>query len=49
MKNVGFCDVNLLTLVRTDVEEELIASIIRVKGISELGATLAISSSIVSC
>jgi hypothetical protein len=34
----------VLTLVRTDVSEERIASIIRVKRINELGTTLAINS-----
>jgi hypothetical protein len=33
-----------VALVRTDVSEECIASIIRVPGISELGTTLAVTS-----
>jgi hypothetical protein len=33
-----------VALARTDVSEEHIASIIRVKGISELGTTLAVTS-----
>jgi hypothetical protein len=41
MKNPAFWDV---TPVRTDFLEELIASIIRVKRISELGTTLAVTS-----
>jgi hypothetical protein len=32
-----------VTLVRTDVSEERIASIIKVKGIGELGTTLAVT------
>jgi hypothetical protein len=37
MKNAVFLDVTPMTFVRTDVSEERIASIIRVKRISELG------------
>jgi hypothetical protein len=33
-----------VALVRIDVPEERIASLIRVKGVSELGTTLAVSS-----
>jgi hypothetical protein len=36
MKNAVFCDV---VLVRIDVSQECIASVIRVKEISELGET----------
>jgi hypothetical protein len=43
MKNV-FCDVTPCGLVRTDVLEELIASISRVERISELGTMLGVTS-----
>jgi hypothetical protein len=36
--------VHRVTLVRTDVSEELSASFIRVTGIGELGTTLAVTS-----
>jgi hypothetical protein len=36
----------LVALVRTDVSEKLIASIIRVTSIGELGTTLAVSSNL---
>jgi hypothetical protein len=38
-----------VTLVRTDVSEELSASIIRVKGIGELGTTLALIATDARC
>jgi hypothetical protein len=44
MKNVVFWDVTRVALVRTDVLEERIASIIRAKRICELGTTLAVTS-----
>jgi hypothetical protein len=44
MKHVVFWDVTPCGFVRTDVSEELIASIIRVTGIGELGTTLAVTS-----
>jgi hypothetical protein len=44
MKNAVFWDLRCVTLVRTDVSEELNASIIRVKRICELGTTLALTS-----
>jgi hypothetical protein len=44
MKSGVFRDVTQVTLVRTDVSEELSAYIIRVRRIGELGTTLAISS-----
>jgi hypothetical protein len=44
MKNAVFRDVMPLALVRTDVLEELSASIIRVTRIGELGISLAITS-----
>jgi hypothetical protein len=44
MKNAVFWDVTPLALVRTDVSEERIASIIRVTRIGELGTTLAVTS-----
>jgi hypothetical protein len=37
-----------VALIRTDVSEECIASIIRVKGVSELGTTVALSSTVYS-
>jgi hypothetical protein len=43
MKNGVFCDVTPC-LVRTDVSEELSASIFRVTRIGELGTTLAVTS-----
>jgi hypothetical protein len=43
MKNTVFWDVARVGLVRTDVTEERIASIIRVKRIGELGTTLALT------
>jgi hypothetical protein len=45
VKNVVFWDVRRVVLVRTDVSEERIASIIKMTGICELG-TLAV---IISC
>jgi hypothetical protein len=39
-----FWDVSRVTLVRTDVSDERIACIIRVKRINELGTALAINS-----
>jgi hypothetical protein len=44
MKNVVFWDVTSVALVRTDVSEERIASIIRVSRIGELGTTLTVTS-----
>jgi hypothetical protein len=44
LKNAVFFDGCHVALVRTDVSVERIASIIRTKGISEPGATLALSS-----
>jgi hypothetical protein len=44
MKNAAFWDVRRVALVRTDVSEEYIASIIRVTGIGGLGTTLAVTS-----
>jgi hypothetical protein len=44
MTNAVFWDVTPYALVRTDVPEERIASIIRVKTVSELGTTLAVTS-----
>jgi hypothetical protein len=49
MKNGVFWDVSRVALVRTDVSEELSASIIRTTRIGELGTTLAIASSRVGC
>jgi hypothetical protein len=43
MKNAVFWDVTPCGLVGTDVAEEHMASIIRVKRISELGTTLAVT------
>jgi hypothetical protein len=43
MKNTVFWDV---ALVRTNVSEECVASIIRVTRISELGTTLAVTSNL---
>jgi hypothetical protein len=45
MKNVIFWDLMPWALVRTNVSEERIASIIKVERISELGTTLAATSS----
>jgi hypothetical protein len=42
MKNAVICDVTSVALVRTDVSEECIASIIRVRRLGELGTTLAV-------
>jgi hypothetical protein len=44
MKNGDFWDVTPCGLVRTDVSEQLSASIIRVTRIGELGTTLAVTS-----
>jgi hypothetical protein len=44
IKNGVFWDVTPCALVRTDVSEELSASIIRVTRIDELGTTLAVTS-----
>jgi hypothetical protein len=44
MKNGVFWDVTPCGLVRTDVSEELSASIIRMTRIGELGTTLAVTS-----
>jgi hypothetical protein len=44
MKNVVFWDDSRVALVRTDISEELSASIIRVTIINELGTTLAVTS-----
>jgi hypothetical protein len=44
MKNDVFWDVNAVSLVRSDVSEELSTSFIRVTRISELGTTLAVTS-----
>jgi hypothetical protein len=44
MKNGVFWDVTSCGLVRTDVSEELSASITRVGRIGELGTTLAVTS-----
>jgi hypothetical protein len=44
MKNAVFWAVMSVALVRTDVSEECITSIIRVTKISELGTTLAVTS-----
>jgi hypothetical protein len=44
MKNAGFRMLRHVALVRTDVSEERSSSIIRVKRISELGTTLAVTS-----
>jgi hypothetical protein len=44
MKNGVFWDVSRVALVRTDVSEDLSATIIRVTKIAELGTTLAIIS-----
>jgi hypothetical protein len=46
MKNAVFQDV---ALVRTDVSEECINSIIRVEGIIELGTTLAVTTPEAHC
>jgi hypothetical protein len=43
MKNAVFWDVTPRALVRTNVSEELSASIIRVTRIGELGTTLAVT------
>jgi hypothetical protein len=42
LKNAVFCDVFRVGLVRTDVSDERVASLIRVKRISELGTRLAV-------
>jgi hypothetical protein len=44
MKNAVFLDVTLVVLIRTDVSEERIASVMRVTRIGELGKTLAVTS-----
>jgi hypothetical protein len=44
MKNAVFWDVRGVALVRTDVSEERIGSIIRVKRSSEIGTKLAVTS-----
>jgi hypothetical protein len=44
MKNAVFRDVSGVTLVRTDVSEEAIASMIRVTRIDDLGTMLAVTS-----
>jgi hypothetical protein len=44
MKNGVFWDVTPVDLVKTDVSEELSASLIRMTRISELGTTLAVTS-----
>jgi hypothetical protein len=44
MKNAVFWDVTPWDLVRTDVSEEQIVFIIRVKRIGEIGTTLAVTS-----
>jgi hypothetical protein len=44
MNNGVFWDVTPVTLVRTDVSEELSASFIRVTRIGELGTMLAVTS-----
>jgi hypothetical protein len=44
MKNVVFCDVRRVDLVRTDVSEESSASIISVTRTGKLGTTLAVTS-----
>jgi hypothetical protein len=43
MMNAAFWDVIHVALVRTDIREERITSIIRVTRIGELGATLAVT------
>jgi hypothetical protein len=43
MKNGVFWDVNALSLVRTNVSEKSITSIIRMRIISVLGTTLAVT------
>jgi hypothetical protein len=43
LNNAVFWDVTPVALVRTDISEEPSASIIRVKIISELGTTLAVT------
>jgi hypothetical protein len=43
MKNAVFLDVTLFGSCKNDVSEELIACIIRLKGIIDLGTTLALS------
>jgi hypothetical protein len=45
IKNAAFRDVSRVTLARTEVSEELIASIDRVKRIGELGTMLAVCTS----
>jgi hypothetical protein len=44
MKNAVFWDFTPCGFVRTDISEELSASIIRVTRIGELGTTLAVTS-----
>jgi hypothetical protein len=44
MKNAVFWDVTPLALVKTDVSEDRIASIIKVTRINELGERLAVTS-----
>jgi hypothetical protein len=44
MQKAVFWRLSLVTLVRTDVSEERIASIIRLTIIGELGTTVAVSS-----
>jgi hypothetical protein len=44
LKNGVFWDVSRVAVVRTDISEERIAFIIRVKKVSELGTTLAVTS-----
>jgi hypothetical protein len=44
MENGVFWDISRVTLVRTDLSEELSASFIRVTRIGELGTTLAVTS-----
>jgi hypothetical protein len=44
MKNAVFWDVRPCVSVRTDVSEEIIASVIRVKRLDELGISLAVTS-----
>jgi hypothetical protein len=44
MKNAVFWVVTTVALVRADISEERIVSIIKVKRIGELGTTLAVTS-----
>jgi hypothetical protein len=46
LKNAVFWDVTRVALVRTNVSEEYVASIIRVTRIAELGTTLAVISNV---